>query len=136
MKGQPIESVHTIVLHHSASRRDVLASTIRQWHLEKGWSDIGYHMVVEGDATLVRGRPLDRVPAAQRGKNTGTWAVCLVGDNTVDSRGWSQEQIDAAAEALEWLHWLRGKRLPVVGHRDLASTLCPGLDISDLGAFA
>lgn len=39
------------------------ADEIHQWHLDKGWSGIGYHYVIRRDGRLQRGRPLDRTGA-------------------------------------------------------------------------
>ena len=36
------------------------ADEIHQWHLDRGWSGIGYHYVIRRDGRLQRGRPLDR----------------------------------------------------------------------------
>jgi N-acetylmuramoyl-L-alanine amidase len=52
---------------------------IRQWHLERGWSDIGYHYFIKKDGTVQIGRDLERTPAAQKGFNTGSIAICIHG---------------------------------------------------------
>lgn len=36
------------------------ADEIHQWHLDRGWSGIGYHYVIRRDGRLQRGRPIDR----------------------------------------------------------------------------
>jgi len=58
-----------IVIHHTASPTEVRrsgktvpvdAAMIREWHMTKGWSDIGYHFVIGPDGHCEEGRPLYR----------------------------------------------------------------------------
>lgn len=51
---------------------------IRQWHIERGWSDIGYHFVIERNGALKKGRDLDRVGAHTLGHNKDI-GLCLCG---------------------------------------------------------
>lgn len=89
-----------IVLHGSASRwGDV--GIIRQWHLERGWSDIGYGLVIENgfyaatgsrdwerDGKMEAGRDLNDNPhdwmgekgAHAFGYNAESIGICLIGD--------------------------------------------------------
>jgi DNA mismatch repair protein MutH len=142
MTTQRIDSVQRIVLHHSVTPTTTTAKTIREMHVAKGWADIGYHFVIRtakanGTHAIVdRGRSLDTVPASQRGRNVGTWAICIAGDNTSSTRGWRSCQIAKAVELIDWLLLIRGERLPVQGHRDAAHpkypTVCAGLDIRSI----
>lgn len=78
---KPNRNVDRVFIHCSASdnpEHDDVA-VIRQWHLDRGWSDIGYHFFIQKDGTLQFGRSLERTPAAQKGHNTGTIAICLHG---------------------------------------------------------
>jgi len=40
--------LNKVIIHCSATPegRDVSLDTIRQWHIKRGWSDIGYHYVI------------------------------------------------------------------------------------------
>jgi N-acetylmuramoyl-L-alanine amidase len=69
-----------IVVHHSASPLSTTIRDIRKWHVEEnGWSDVGYHFVIESDGTVRAGRPLDRIGAHARGRNATHIGICLVG---------------------------------------------------------
>lgn len=73
-----------IVVHHSESGPNTTRDDIDQWHRERGWSEIGYHYVIEWDGTVRSGRPLTKVGAhAKSGKpysRNGTHiGICLVG---------------------------------------------------------
>ncbi|AHF07029.1 N-acetylmuramoyl-L-alanine amidase [Desulfitobacterium metallireducens] len=78
-----------VVVHHSASPisvrrgKDIIpvnAAMIREWHLTKGWSDIGYHFIILPDGHCEERRPLYR-PGAHCNVSyrnfIGIW-ICLV----------------------------------------------------------
>jgi N-acetylmuramoyl-L-alanine amidase len=133
VKTQLLRDITTIVLHHSASPRDTTsADEIREWHRTKGWDDIGYHYVVEGDGSLKMGRSIDMQPAAQSGHNAGTIAICVVGDNTKDGEGWTDSQRITAHSLIVMLRNVLGWRIPIAGHRDLGTTECPGVDVREV----
>ena len=122
-----------IVIHHTAGadRAGLEAEAIRQFHMgERGWSDIGYHFLVErvGAAYWVLcGRPLHHVGAHVRGKNRGSIGVALVGDFTDSPPG--SEQLEVAARLVAGL--LTALEIPireVCGHASLSNnpTECPG----------
>ena len=130
---QSLAKLRSIVVHHSASARSTTADQIDRWHRDRGFMRIGYHFVIEEDGTLRYGRPIDMVPAAQGGANTGTIAVCITGDNTRGDRQWNDHQRWTFRRLVEDIRRLLGRPLPVVGHRDAAHpdhpTLCPGVDV-------
>ena len=58
-------SVVEVIVHCTATPegRDVSVETIRSWHKQRGWKDIGYHYVVMLDGTVKPGRPEAQVGA-------------------------------------------------------------------------
>lgn len=63
------KSTTRIILHHAAAE-SCDAATIHQWHLNKGWSGIGYHFVVRKNGSIERGRPEDTVGAHALNNNS------------------------------------------------------------------
>ena len=128
-----MRNIHTIVIHYTATpegrHHDV--ADIRRWHLDRGWSDIGYHYLVHIDGTIERGRPVGVVGAHVGGKNTGTIGVCYVGGvrngKSADTR--TVAQTESLIKIINSLQLVFG-HLKVVGHRDLAPTECPGFDVT------
>ena len=57
-----MRKIDKIIVHCAATRegQDIKTDTIRDWHLKRGWSDIGYHYVIELDGTIGIGRPIER----------------------------------------------------------------------------
>lgn len=58
----------------------------------RGWTDIGYHFFIRKDGTVENGRDLERTPAAQKGFNTGSIAICLSG---LELELFTEAQLDA-----------------------------------------
>jgi N-acetylmuramoyl-L-alanine amidase len=81
MFQKPNREVYSVFVHCSASDNPDhdKASVIKQWHLDRGWSDIGYHYFIRKNGALECGRGLERTPAAQKGHNTGSIAICMHG---------------------------------------------------------
>lgn len=82
MFQKPDRKVNKVFLHCSASDYDHHddISVIKKWHVEEnGWSDIGYHFFIKSNGEIQAGRSLEKTPAAQKGHNTHTIAICLHG---------------------------------------------------------
>ena len=129
--------IHTIVIHCSATPegRPVSVETIRKWHRDKGWRDIGYHYVIDLHGRVHPGRPVEQVGAHVGGHNTGTIGVCYVGGVTNDGRLAPKDTRTAAQrEALAALVAELAERFPdirsVKGHRDFpkVAKACPCFD--------
>lgn len=77
----PSRDVSKVFIHCSASDNPDHDSVdvIRGWHLARGWRDIGYHYVITKDGEVHKGRPLAHEPAAQKGHNVGSVAICVTG---------------------------------------------------------
>ena len=127
--------INKIILHCSATpeQRHVDVKTIRDWHLQRGWSDIGYHFVVYLDGTIVPGRPVERSGAHVKGMNMNSIGVCYVGG--VDFHGEpkdtrTQEQIDALERLITDL-LDEHKQATLHGHNEFSSKACPSFDVQE-----
>jgi len=54
-------------------------SVIRQWHLKRGWKDVGYHYFIQKDGTVQDGRKLEESGAHCKGENQASVGICLHG---------------------------------------------------------
>lgn len=84
MYEAPSRRVERVFIHCSASdaerlKGQELVDEIRRWHQARGWSDIGYNLLIDKPGLLMPGRPLEKTPAAQKGHNTGTVAIMVHG---------------------------------------------------------
>ena len=118
----------SIVIHHIGNTdKDVCAADVHKWHLERGWSGIGYHYLIRKDGTIERGRPRDMVGAHCLGENNHTIGVNIVG-NFEQARPTSA-QLDSASLLIAGLCRLYGivpSPFTVRGHCDYCDTACPG----------
>lgn len=121
-----------IVIHHSASARNTTTvALIDQWHRARGFDGVGYHFVITSDGKTHAGRHIDRPGAHVAGHNADTIGICVVGDNTKPGERWNPAQVTALLRTIDMLRAIHPV-LKVVGHRDLAPTECPGLEIADV----
>lgn len=117
-------STNRVIVHHSASS-DVSAATIHGWHLNQGWSGIGYHFVIRRNGNIERGRELSAIGSHSGPKGNGdSVGVCLTGNFEID------KPTAAQINSLVWLitRYLEPRygSLQVVGHSDVMATACPG----------
>lgn len=134
-----MRKISEIVVHCSATRPNWLngkmtAAKVREiktWHVrDNGWSDIGYHFVIDRDGTVATGRPVDRVGAHTQGRNAGTIGVCLIGgfgsaSTDAFEENFTPEQDRALRALIADLKKRHGK-LAVSGHNQWAQKACPG----------
>lgn len=129
-------------LHHSASpggQRTLIKQkqTMRGFqdlHMgpSRGWSDIAYHFVVFQPfggvryARIFEGRDWRAIPAAQDGRNSGTLAICVVGN--FEGEELKRNTRYAIAQLLVKHPAARAVRT-VGGHRDVVRTTCPGRNV-------
>jgi len=120
--------IHTIVIHHSASPRSTTPEQIEGWHLDRGFSGIGYHFIIDEKGEVHRGRPIGMVGAHVKGRNTGTIGICITGDNTKVSHKWGGNQTDSLDSLVYSLTTVFGP-LDIRRHSSIAvtPTECPGL---------
>jgi N-acetyl-anhydromuramyl-L-alanine amidase AmpD len=95
--------IEVIYVHCTATApgKEVSVETIRQWHLARGFSDIGYHYIVQPDGRIDLGRDIDIPGAHVKGDNKYSIGVSMVGlwdnDTMPDPKG-AQEM--AAAQLI------------------------------------
>lgn len=130
-----------IAVHCSATdplwHGEVTTEDIRQWHLHRGWTDIGYHFVVERDGVIMPGRPLSEVGAHIRGFNACSVGICLVGGTEVSSSGKHYPKANFTRAQMESLYSLllalreAYPNAVVQGHRDFEGVrkACPSFDV-------
>lgn len=122
-----------IIIHCSATPagRDVKAETIRQWHLDRGWRDIGYHIVIELDGSVHLGRAFTEIGAHTYGYNAGSIGICYVGGTDTDGQA-CDTRTDAQRVALRAVvATLKGiyPEATVHGHNEFSNKACPSFDV-------
>jgi N-acetylmuramoyl-L-alanine amidase len=125
----PKRMVDSLVIHHSASGRSTTPWEIEKWHKARGFREIGYHFVIIAQGNVYFGRDIEKIPASVKGHNKGTIAVCCSG-NFSEMRADTpfHPQFIALGRLVNvYVDAIPG--LKIVGHRELANTECPGLNV-------
>lgn len=133
-----MREINKIILHCSATPegKDYSVETIRQWHLDRGWSDIGYHYVIQRDGTIDKGRPEERQGAHVRGHNKNSIGISYIGGveaKQVNGK-WIPKDTRTSDQlcALEYLIELLMNKYPdatLHGHNEFSAKACPSFDV-------
>lgn len=110
-----------ITIHASATfpSMDIGVAEIRDWHLAKGWHDIGYHEVIRRDGTTEFGRPAHVQGAHVLNFNPDNYGICMVGGLKEGTRtpedNFTIEQYDTLWKRMLVLH-TKWPEAQIVGH--------------------
>jgi len=130
-----MRKIDKIIIHCSATPigRKVSVSTIRKWHLQRGFNDIGYHYVIHLDGKISVGRPIEKVGAHCAYQNIGSIGICYVGGMTKDMRKpkdtRTQAQKDSLIKLMHELIYKYNKDMTIHGHNEYANKACPCFDV-------
>ena len=127
-----------IILHCSATRegQDIKAKTIKQWHKDRGFDDIGYHYVIDLDGTIEKGREEDLVGAHCKGHNATSIGICYVGGCDKNMKPKDTRTPEQKRSMLSLVRKLVNKyKIPVTqiwAHHDFDKhKACPSFDVSE-----
>ena len=126
--------IDKIILHCAATKEghDIKTETIKSWHVKgNGWSDIGYHYVIELDGTVKKGRPIYRSGAHTKGHNTGSIGVCYIGGIDIEKKP-KDTRTEAQRIAMDELINELLTEYPnatIHGHNEFSAKACPSFDV-------
>ena len=128
-----MRAIKKIIVHcaDTPEGRDDRAADIKRWHTEeRGWSDIGYHYVVDLDGTIEPGRPVEKAGAHCTGHNADSIGVCYIGGCDKKMQPKDTRTDAQKASLLLLLKYLVAKYpgVTIYGHRDFANKSCPSFD--------
>lgn len=116
------DTTDEIILHH-AEAKSASVEEVNRWHLERGWTGIGYHFYVRKDGKVYRGRPEWAVGAHAQGHNSRAIGICCEGAYMTETMPAAQL---AALKALIAEMMAKYKGAKLLRHCDVNSTDCPG----------
>ena len=123
MFQKPKRKVHRVFIHCSASdhaHHDNIA-TMKQWHLARGFWDVGYHFFIQKDGTLEYGRDSEKTPAAQKGHNLNTLAICMHG---LKEEKFTTAQFDTLRKLAQQIEH-NYDNISFHGHCEVSKKACP-----------
>lgn len=136
-----MRKLDTIIVHCTATRSGWMEDSpttkkvdeVRRWHLDRGWSDIGYHYLIDRDGTIAPGRPVERSGAHTRGHNRGSVGIALFGGHGSSAtdefaENFTPEQEAALKNLVSDLMSNHGE-MKVSGHNEYSTKACPGFNV-------
>jgi len=132
-------TITEIIVHCTATPegKDYTVDDIRRWHTTpvskggRGWSDIGYHYIIDRYGHVYEGRDVDVSGAHCTGHNSHSIGVAYVGGCARNGRDAKDTRTDAQKTSLLNLLTDLRKLYPMAkihGHRDFAAKACPSFD--------
>ena len=127
-----MRELNRIILHSTATQegKDYDIDDIRKWHLQRGFSDVGYHFVIYRNGIIAKGRSLSIQGAHTLGHNDDSVGVAYIGG--IDATGKAKDTRTVAQKvsmrALILYLRLRYRISNVMGHKQCSHTECPSFD--------
>lgn len=136
-----VNSIEYIVIHCSATppTMDIGVNEIDEWHRNRGWAKIGYHIVIRRNTGKLGGlieygdRTLSEPGAHVHGYNSKSIGICMVGG--VDSsnnpeNNFTNEQFEALKDTIKFFKKIF-PNATICGHRDMpdVTKACPSFDV-------
>jgi N-acetylmuramoyl-L-alanine amidase len=128
---KPNRLIKRVFLHCSASdnpQHDNI-KTITEWHLQRGFTTIGYHFFISKDGKIHTGRNIEVKPAAQEGHNTATIAICLHG---LDKDRFTDAQFKSLKTLCNQINDAFNGKITFHGHCEVSNKSCPVFDYKSL----
>lgn len=139
-----MRQINEAVIHCTATRPDFMqgfstaakVSEVRRWHMQdRGWSDIGYHFLIDRSGQVAPGRPVARAGAHVKGHNKDTIGIALFGGHGSSKTDKFEQHFTAAQDAalrklLSDLKQQYGFDR-VTGHNQWAAKACPGFLVKE-----
>lgn len=131
-------TINEIILHCSATPegKDYDVNTIRKWHLQRGFSDIGYHYVIYRDGSIHDGRDVNISGAHCTNHNAKSIGVCYIGGLDCDCKTAKDTRTDAQKKSLvnlvkQLMNIYKLSASNVHCHNEYANKACPSFKITD-----
>lgn len=128
-----LRNINEIIIHCTATPegKDYTVDTIRQWHRQRGFSDVGYHYIIHPNGQIDDGRDVNVAGAHCSGHNSHSIGIAYIGGMTADNKSAKDTRTDEQRTAIKRLLCALRSIYPkakIHGHRDFAAKACPSFD--------
>ena len=123
-----MRAIKYIVLHCTATPQSTTIDSIKNyWRNDLGWSNVGYHYMIQADGTIVQIADESLITNGVRGYNKDSIHVCWIGGQIKDNR--TKQQREALIRKLSELKAKYPSAI-IQGHRDFpgVTKACPQFD--------
>lgn len=128
-----MKKINKIIIHCTATPegRNHTVADVRAWHKQRGFTDIGYHYLIDIEGNILQGRPLSLQGAHTVGHNHDSIGIAYVGGMSKDMKFPKDtrtfEQKESILKLLRELV-IKYPNVEIYGHRDFANKSCPSFD--------
>ena len=132
-----MRDINKIILHCSATSegKDFDVNDIKEWHLQRGFTDVGYHYIIKLNGEIQEGRDIRTIGAHCKGQNYGSIGICYVGGLDSEGKGKdtrTKEQKESLFNLIDELMIAYDLTIDdVYCHYQFAKKLCPCFKIED-----
>ena len=131
-----MRAIHKIIIHCTATREgdDISVDTIRRWHLARGWSDVGYHYIIDIKGNINAGRPIELIGAHTKGQNKYSIGIAYVGGVEADGVTPKDTRTKAQKDSIiRLVKKLKGcyPDVSIHGHNEFSNKACPSYNVQD-----
>lgn len=127
--------IDEITVHCAATSegKHFTVKDIRAWHMQRGFSDIGYHFVSYARGGIYTGRPIGQIGAHVLGRNASTIGICYIGGLDASGELAKDTRTLAQVNDLMWLIQELLQAFPSIrrisGHNEYAAKACPSFNV-------
>ena len=121
-----LNEVDFLIIHHTASTRDMTLEEIHQEHLNQGWIGIGYHYYIRKDGRIYIGRNEKYIGAHCENYNSISLGICLSGNFEIEEP--TIEQLNSLKTLIKELKF-KYPQATIHSHSDFNATACCGKNL-------
>jgi len=133
-----MRKIDEIIVHCTATRSDFMSDhstaakvkEVTRWHLDRGFSQCGYHYLIDRDGTVAEARPVEKAGAHAKGHNAHSIGISLFGGHGGDqddkfAENFTPEQDRALRRLIAQLRMEYPAIKTIRGHNEVSAKMCP-----------
>jgi len=138
-----MRKIDELIIHCTATRAEWMSDNstvakvkeVTKWHLDRGWSDCGYHYLIDRDGTVSEARPVDKAGAHAKGHNAHSIGISIFGGHGGDQDDkfdvhFTAEQDRALRRLIAQLRMEYPAIKTVRGHNEVSAKMCPCFQVT------
>lgn len=129
-----MREINEIIIHCAATPegKNFTVEDINKWHVNRGFTSIGYHYVIYLDGSIHKGRDIEKVGAHCVNHNAKSIGICYIGG--VDTDGKTPKDTRTVQQKESLLSLLKELKLKypkakICGHNEFAKKACPSFNV-------
>jgi len=134
-----MRTINEIILHctDTEAGKDYTVEEIERWHIQRGFTEIGYHYIIHPNGEISQGRDINKIGAHCKGHNAHSIGIAYIGGRRdgkpADTR--TPDQVSAMDRLiLTLVEAYPIKR--VTGHNNYSNKACPCFNVQEyLGKY-